>query len=95
MIWPTIRWGWAARPIPDKKSPAPSSNLDAGGNEEPVTWKAPEQVDSTTVEQPDNSTRRRAIGWASAVLGGLIAGLIEGGLIEVVQAIIEAVGTLF
>lgn len=90
MIWPTIRWGWAARPTPDKKSPASKLELGAG------VWKAPEQVDSTTVEQPDNSTRRRVIGWASAVLGGLIAGLLTvGGLIEAVQAISEAVGTLF
>ena len=96
MIWPTIRWGWAARPTPDKKSPASKLELGAGANEEPVVWKAPEQVDSTTVKQPDNSTRRRVIGWASAVLGGLIAGLLTvGGLIEAVQAISEAVGTLF
>ena len=90
-----IRWRWAARPTPKNNPPRPRTNLDAGANEEPADCWELEHRQSTTVAQPDNSTRRRAIGWASAVLGGLIAGLIEGGLIEVVQAIIEAVGTLF
>jgi len=64
--------------------------LDAGVNE--VPQGCTEHTYCNTVEQPDNSTRRRVIGWASAVLGGLIA---VGGLIEAVQAISEAVGTLF
>ena len=91
-----IRWRWAARPTPKNNPPRPRTNLDAGANEEPADCWELEHRQSTTVAQPDNSTRRRAIGWASAVLGGLIAGLLTvGGLIEAVQAISEAVGTLF
>jgi predicted lipid-binding transport protein (Tim44 family) len=87
------RWRWAARPTPEKESPAPSSNLDAGADE--VPQGCTEHPYCNTVEQPDNSTRRRVIGWASALLGGLIAGLFEGSLGQAVQAIIERVGAMF
>ncbi len=87
------RWRWAARPTPEKESPAPSANLDAGVNE--VPQGCTEHTYCNTVEQPDNSTRRRVIGWVSALIGGLIAGLVEGSLVQAVQAIIEWVGAMF
>jgi len=67
--------------------------LDAGVNE--VPQGCTEHTYCNTVEQPDNNTRRRVIGWASALLGGLIAGLFEDSLVQAAQAIIERVGAMF